>query len=67
MSSRQGILTLVIYLIAGCGDKLYSDNVGRSDTVAVDAGSEGPVTYTGPIKPILDAHCISCHASDLSG
>ena len=67
MSSRQGVLTLVICLIAGCGDKLYSDNVGRSDPVALDAGGEGPVTYTGQIKPILDARCISCHASDLSG
>ena len=68
MDGMRWVMSLVVWCAAGCGDKLYSDNVGRADAVGVDAGSsESPVTYEGQIKPVLDAHCINCHASALSG
>ena len=59
MRCSAALLVLVSFAI-GCGEK--QDPAGDAD-FQIDCG----VTYTEHVKPILDANCISCHASNLEG
>ncbi len=52
-------LALGAVLMGGCGEK--------QDPYGPDAGVDEDVTYGLQIKPILDANCTRCHASDKQG
>ena len=43
-------------LIAGCDDH---------STRTPDSAEEGRISFSGDVQPILDAHCLQCHAKEM--
>lgn len=43
---------------------LYSCDSHTYEEIGEDINFEGPVTYNGHVKAIIDANCVSCHAPD---
>jgi uncharacterized membrane protein len=62
MIARAMFLISVLASVVGCGEKLDPGGHGNSAD-----GSDGSVTYSQDVAPILDANCIGCHAAYREG
>lgn len=65
---RYGFCFVLLSVLAmGCDEKqdpVSAANGRDTDDASV---SDGPITYTEHIKPILDRSCVGCHSSELQG
>ena len=59
------LLGVLILSFAGCGDKI--DPITVNPPPPDGGNSDAVISYDMDIKPILDSHCILCHASDKQG
>jgi uncharacterized membrane protein len=59
MGRVAGLGVFVSLLVLGCGQK--------QDPFGPDGGIVETVTYTAQVKPLLDGHCIRCHATTKQG